>query len=64
MTEGGTTPRSAEMAGRCALPELIPRGVSVRGYAELGACTYHFIARDVLGLGEMDEVREEELKGD
>lgn len=36
----------------------LPARVSVSAYACLVACPYRFFARHVLGLGEMDEVRE------
>ena len=46
------------------MPALIPRRVSVSGYASLVACPYRFFARHVLRLGEMDEVSEEMEKSD
>lgn len=64
MPESETAPRITKMAAPVALPELIPRRVSVSGYANLVACPYRFFARHVLGLGEMDEVSEEMLKSD
>lgn len=51
-------------AAPAAPAALIPRRVSVSGYASLVACPYRFFARHVLGLGEMDEVSEEMGKSD
>lgn len=59
-----TAPCSTENAAPVAPSTLIPRRVSVSGYASLVACPYRFFARHVLRLGEMDEVREEMGKSD
>ncbi len=39
-------------------PELIPASISPSGYNSLVACPYQYFARHVLGLNEIDEVRE------
>ena len=54
-----TAPQGGARAAPVAPPQLVPRRVSVSAYATLVACPYRFFARHVLGLGEMDEVREE-----
>ncbi|MDR2111627.1 MAG: Inactivated superfamily I helicase, partial [Candidatus Accumulibacter sp.] len=54
--DAATAPRPTVRAAPLAPPALIPRRVSVSGYASLVACPYRFFARHVLGLGEMDEV--------
>lgn len=59
-----TAPGMPAMAAPVAPPALIPRRISVSGYANLVACPYRFFARHVLGLGEMDEVSEEMAKSD
>lgn len=64
MPENETAPQIAKMAAPVAPSELIPRRVSVSGYASLVACPYRFFARHILGLGKMDEVSEEMLKSD
>ncbi|MDR2506961.1 MAG: PD-(D/E)XK nuclease family protein [Candidatus Accumulibacter sp.] len=46
------------------LPALIPNRISAGAYATLAACPYRFFARYALGLGEMDEVREQTKKQD
>lgn len=60
----GTAPGATCRAAPLAPAALIPRRVSVSGYASLVACPYRFFARHVLGLGEMDEVSEEMGKSD
>lgn len=40
-------------------PGRLPQRMTVSTYASLIACPYRFFARAVLGLGEVDEVREE-----
>ncbi len=62
--DAATAPGATAMAAPAAPPALIPRRVSVSGYASLVACPYRFFARHVLGLGEMDEVSEEMGKSD
>jgi ATP-dependent helicase/nuclease subunit B len=62
--EAATAPGAGAMAAPVAPHALIPRRVSVSGYASLVACPYRFFARHVLGLGEMDEVAEEMGKSD
>lgn len=59
-----TAPNGTAMAAPVGPLALIPRRVSVSGYASLVACPYRFFARHVLGLGEMDEVSEEMGKSD
>ena len=59
-----TAPRRTERAAPVAPPGLVPRRVSVSGYASLVACPYRFFARHVLGLGAMDEVSEDMGKGE
>jgi ATP-dependent helicase/nuclease subunit B len=62
--ESDTLPTPSVMAAPVAPAALIPRRVSVSGYASLVACPYRFFARHVLGLGEMDEVSEEMAKSE
>ena len=62
--DAATAPSASVMAAPVAPLALIPRRVSVSGYASLVACPYRFFARHVLGLGEMDEVAEEMGKSD
>ena len=62
--EAVTAPEATAMSAPVAPLSLIPRRVSVSGYASLVACPYRFFARHVLGLGEMDEVSEEMAKSD
>jgi ATP-dependent helicase/nuclease subunit B len=57
--DAATAPSPAARAAPVAPPALIPRRVSVSGYASLVACPYRFFARHVLGLGAMDEVVED-----
>jgi ATP-dependent helicase/nuclease subunit B len=61
--DAATAPAAPSSATACAAPvappALIPRRVSVSGYASLVACPYRFFARHVLGLGVMDEVVED-----
>lgn len=64
VVDGASAPGATEMAAPVAPLALIPRRVSVSGYASLVACPYRFFARHVLGLGEMDEVSEEMAKSD
>ena len=63
-TDAATAPCPTGHAAPVAPPGLIPRRVSVSGYASLVACPYRFFARHVLGLGAMDEVSEEMGKGE
>lgn len=59
-----SAPGETQRAAPCAPTALIPRRLSVSGYASLIDCPYRFFARHVLGLGEMDEVSEEMAKSD
>jgi ATP-dependent helicase/nuclease subunit B len=58
-SDAATAPSPAARVAPVAPPALIPRRVSVSGYASLVACPYRFFARHVLGLGAMDEVAED-----
>ena len=49
---GGTT------MPRPAAPQRVPLRLSASAYASLIACPYQFFARRMLGLGEVEEVRE------
>ncbi len=62
--DAASAPARAQPAAPVAPPSLIPRRVSVSGYASLVACPYRFFARHVLRLGELDEVAEEMAKSD
>jgi ATP-dependent helicase/nuclease subunit B len=62
--DAATAPQRATAAAPVAPPSLIPRRVSVSGYASLVACPYRFFARHVLRLGELEEVAEEMAKSD
>jgi len=64
LPEDTTAPPATVHAEPVALPALIPRRVSVSGYASLVACPYRFFTRHGLGLGEMVEVSEEMDKSD
>ncbi|MDR1275671.1 MAG: PD-(D/E)XK nuclease family protein [Candidatus Accumulibacter sp.] len=57
-------PVDPAFAAPVAPPDLIPERVSTSACKTLVACPYLFFARHVLGLGEIDEVREEMQKND
>ncbi|MDR1162944.1 MAG: PD-(D/E)XK nuclease family protein [Candidatus Accumulibacter sp.] len=57
-------PVDSTFAAPVAPPDLIPERVSTSACKTLVACPYLFFARHVLGLGEIDEVREEMQKND
>ncbi|MBI5437636.1 MAG: PD-(D/E)XK nuclease family protein [Nitrosomonadales bacterium] len=51
-------PLSSAMPAPAVPQSLIPGRISASGYNSLVACPYQFYARHILGLNELDEVRE------